>query len=119
MAQQIGDEWGAFKLSDIYTESVSTTHNGITDIIPTRFMVLDCSCGKRKTIAAGSFPGRRKMRDCGCGSSIPMGGKITAAYVPDETLKRIKTYASEQGLTVSKAITILCETALRSKAGRG
>jgi hypothetical protein len=112
MVNRIGDRWGKLELTDIYTDNVKTVRNGVTDIIPSLFYELTCKCGKTKSISSGMFPGRRKMRDCGCGSADNGGGRITSAYIHENIFVQVTHYAKEQGITVSKAIGQLCETAL-------
>ncbi len=111
MQMRVGDRWGRLTLTDIYTEIVETRHNGVTDSTPTQFYEVRCECGSTKVLSKSSFPGRRKMRDCGCGTGVS-GGRITAAYIDGPTYAQVSTYAREHGLTISKGIVELCRAGL-------
>jgi hypothetical protein len=112
---RVGDKWGKLRITKIYSEIATVKTPGRTDNLPILFYEFQCECGKVKTIVASTFPGRRKMRDCGCGWAAPCGaGRATGAFIDLKLYDAIVKYSKLKGITVSRAIGVLCRSALTS-----
>jgi hypothetical protein len=67
-------------------------------------MMLKCDCGKEITVWESEWKGKKRLRDCGCGLSTLDGvSVIKCVSLPVGIWQKLKVYADQNGLTVSKA----------------
>lgn len=66
-----GETWGALHCTD--TENIKRVldDGAVKETSHEDQYHLVCACGKEFTIWADDFPGRKSMKDCGCGASAP------------------------------------------------
>lgn len=124
----VGDSWGKLVVERVWEEDESQLDGAVTYTYPERFAALRCSCGNEVTIRVKDFPGRRNLRDCGCGAAarrvyVPKGPKpISERHVQlsvslrMETVGLLQAYAQSQGFSASRAIDQLLSLALRQQS---
>lgn len=105
MAVKEKDKWGALECLDVYRDVVVKEERGGRETYRDWFLSLRCQCGKVWSMLRRDFVGKRKMLDCGCGFGAGVGGlkTVVTVYVEVGTVERLKGYAAEQGVSVSKA----------------
>ena len=107
-----GAKWGHLKCQEV--KSGFLTAGNATDGFRSRLAVtyeLLCSCGKQISVRATQFPGKRLMRDCGCGVADEDYRSVNIkASVPLRIYDMVRAYVDvEGGMTMGHAITKLIE----------
>lgn len=86
---KVGDSWGKLTCIGFGVEVTRETSNGITEEIRTRIMDVECSCGTVVFVHADDFPGRRKMKDCGCGAGKSDTKILISLYLPLRLVQKL------------------------------
>lgn len=113
-----GDKWAAVIVIGNEMTSEQVTHRGVTETVMFRVLEFRCDCGEPIVMKSGDFPGRRKMRDCGCGiwarqSEVkPVKMTTTSIYIPIEIMRRLRQYAADNDTTPNKAISRVLDDGL-------
>ena len=99
MRIQAGDRWNRVQCIDISSveRTVPWIGGGGSDIFELEVLTLKCECGKEFTIDKRDFPGKRRVKDCGCGIGFEDGVPIVRAVsMPLELWRQVKEYAEDQ-----------------------
>lgn len=100
-----GAAWSALTCTDVrIVRKTKTLGPGITETFDIVTYDLECQCGKRLSMSAADFPGRRHMKDCGCGTSVNRMPTVIAVYLPLKLVERVDARASAEGLSRSRLI---------------
>ncbi len=95
--------WGALTLLDIRDERVRIPRRAGFDMVTVTVLDLECECGKRWTMNASEFEGKRKRRDCGCGLAAIRHVNISA-YIQHPTASALKREAKDLDISMSKLV---------------
>lgn len=83
---QVGDSWGALSVQSMYYKDYEISDGAVTESGRACFAELKCACGTSMEMKASDFPGKRALRDCGCGAAdekkIKEYKTITSYYLP-------------------------------------
>lgn len=101
-----GCRWGQLHCvaQESELKSVGNAQDGYRQCTALRYTV-QCACGKQFQIWASEFPGKRLMRDCGCG----LGNAQTVSMrigMPLDVIEIIRLYRAEEGNTMSSNVAI-------------
>lgn len=77
----------------------------------------ECDCGKKFSMSADVWPGKRKMKDCGCGISVDDGVIVVYNFTGPLHLRReIEKYQKSRGLSFSRACVEVMREGVRGLA---
>jgi len=106
------NRWGTLQLINIQEHIRRVEQSGGWEEFPDVQLTLICHCGKEFTVWQSEFPGKRKMKDCGCGMAERAKRALVTFCTTDTNLKRITAYALDQRMTLSKACAEIVEIGL-------
>jgi len=110
-----GDRFGCLTLTSCGKRLFA--QDGIEDRLD--WMELTCLCGKTIALWASRFPGKRKLKDCGCGrSSRDHSYVVVGVSLPLETREDVERFRQAEGLSFSRAIVELVRRGLPRKPSR-
>jgi hypothetical protein len=89
---------------------------GVTDSWDETRVRLRCSCGGELAVWKSDWPGRRMVRDCGCGVAL-LDGRIVSACVsmPLRVKLAVGKHARQRGTSFSRAVQDLVEAGLAAE----
>lgn len=117
---KLGNTWAAITVIDLYEEDKKVQESpGITATYKVEMVEFRCECGAEWSIEQDAFPGRRKLKDCGCGAGskkteIIKGGVrrmqrtgetkvIVSTYLPVSLRDSISERAVKQNVSFNMA----------------
>lgn len=109
-----GERWGQLHCIRVWND-IETKRNefGLEETVVTPKAKIRCNCGREFEIRIALFPGKRRLKDCGCGLSIRAAARtVLTAYLPVTTLHRLRAYAGKRGVSISQATNELLISAL-------
>jgi hypothetical protein len=116
MKQNIGDTWGYVRVTDIRMETRHSHDGAVSARWGEKTIHLKCQCGKEFSLPYEKFPGRRALKDCGCGIAVDRVSEdlrtSQSIYIEMELLKEITRWAFKNGVSTSKAIVTLAKIGL-------
>lgn len=103
-----GDKWGALECVSIYEDTVVINFpRGGSESYKDTFLQLKCVCGNELRPKKRDFAGKRQVLDCGCGAgkqAVADGtGCYLSLYVSFQLVTRLREYARQENLSISKA----------------
>ncbi|HEX6825461.1 MAG TPA: hypothetical protein VF077_04010 [Nitrospiraceae bacterium] len=111
------NHWGALTVTGI-TEKWREVQisDGLTEEVRDYRLYMRCDCGKTVEMFKSEFPGKKEMRDCGCGVGNSRRGvsQIKSFYVSDQLCEQIQVYALKNKLTFSAAVSELVAVGLEA-----
>ena len=106
----VNERWGQLEVIDMdFQEVTEHPYEGITSTSNVIIAKLKCNCGKVFEIRRDQFPGKRRMKDCGCGIAKTDGLCVmTAMSLPFSLMQTIKAFADKETKSnKSRAMQIL------------
>lgn len=84
-----------------------------------RYYVFKCQCGKKHKVSMNQFPGKRMMRDCGCGIGGDVGGTsmVRAISMPSDLWYVLENYVKVHGGTLSGTLQRAVRLGLKQVKG--
>lgn len=69
-----------------------------------------CECGRIFARWDHEFPGKLKVKDCGCGLAVKDRGAVPSSYsIPQGLLTKLRAYAAAHRMKISRAVLRLAE----------
>ena len=113
-----GARWNAVTAIETAMVNEVTPGNSdgsVLDYANVKKHILKCDCGKLFEIAVKDCPGKRAVKDCGCGIGAVLGGEYKAnlaVYLPLSMIKEVDDYANHFKLKRMHAFNKLIECGL-------
>lgn len=114
---KVGDAWGRLKVVEIVQRVIERdTGDGGFEQYTASVAVLECDCGERVDCEVKLFPGKRRVRDCGCGLSERDGMQVGfSATLPVGLIEEVRELARREGAgSFSQVLAVVVRKGLES-----
>lgn len=110
---EVGDKWGSLEVTDIRIEPITRIDGAVKETRNECSIYMRCKCGNEFSRAEREMPGRRELRDCGCGlSSNNSRPELFTVSLDRSTAARLMDYCRDNRVNTSSAIRFLLRAGL-------
>lgn len=109
-----GESWNGLTCIENALLDISTPdpRGGVVDYDRVLAHFLKCECGKEFQVQVANCPGKRALRDCGCGAGGSRYQITVSLYAPITLLRDVDSYAAHHNQTPKSAFMLLVREGL-------